>query len=82
MSDATMCDLPLELAWGQMAPPRKLISVYEAATELLVSEARVRELLAAGRIKGAQKIGRALVIPSPVKVTPGRRSPKPRREQG
>ena len=60
---------------------RRLISVTEAASEWNVTRARIHQLLAEGRIRGAQKVGEVWVIPSPVKLKPGKRAPKPRREQ-
>ncbi len=44
-----------------------------AARELGVSGARVRKLLAEGRIRGARKIGRDWVVPTPVQVVPAAR---------
>ena len=59
-----------------------MVSVTEAASEWNVTRARIHQLLAEGRIRGARKVGEVWVIPSPVTVTPGKRGPKPRREQG
>lgn len=44
-----------------------------AARELGVSGARVRKLLSQGRIRGARKIGRDWVVPTPVQVMPAAR---------
>ena len=44
-----------------------------AANELGVSGARVRKLLSEGRIRGARKIGRDWVVPTPVQVVPAAR---------
>jgi excisionase family DNA binding protein len=46
----------------------KLISVEAAAEKLGVTPRHVRRLASQGRIKGAQKIGWAWLIPSPPKV--------------
>ena len=46
-----------------------------AAKELGVSGARVRKLLSEGRIRGARKIGRDWVVPTPVQVVPATRGP-------
>lgn len=46
-----------------------------AAKELGVSGARVRKLLAEGRVRGARKIGRDWVVPTPVQVLPAKRGP-------
>ena len=51
------------------------LTVKGAADELGVTEARVRQLAAQGRIEGAHKIGRDWIIPSPVEVRPGTRGP-------
>ena len=60
----------------------KLLNSKEASHELGVNTSRVVQLLLAGRIKGARKIGRDWVIPSPIKVRPGSRGPKMRIERG
>ena len=46
-----------------------------AAKELGVSGARVRKLLAEGRIRGARKNGRDWLVPTPVQVSPATRGP-------
>ena len=51
------------------------LTVKGAAEELGVTEARVRQLAAQGRIEGAHKIGRDWIIPRPVEVRPGARGP-------
>ena len=48
----------------------KLITVKEAAYELALSAIRVRQLCQQGRVKGARKIGRDWVIPTPIEVAP------------
>jgi len=53
-----------------------VIGVEEAAAELGVTGARVRQLLSGGRIIGARKISRAWVIPSPVRVLTARQAAK------
>jgi hypothetical protein len=51
-------------------------SVPTAAAQLGVSERRLRILCAAGRVQGAQKIGRDWLIPSPpVVIAASRRRP-------
>lgn len=47
-----------------------ILTADEAATVLGVSERRVRQLLDAGRIAGARKLGRDWAIPAPVQVLP------------
>ena len=51
------------------------LTVKGAADELGITEARVRQLAAQGRIEGAHKIGRDWIIPRPVEVRPGSRGP-------
>ena len=51
------------------------LTVKGASDELGVTEARVRQLAAQGRIEGAHKIGRDWIIPRPVEVRPGTRGP-------
>ena len=53
-----------------------LMNVAQAAAALGVSVQRIRKLLLAGRIVGAEKVGRDWVIPTPVRVTPGKRGPR------
>jgi len=60
----------------------KLLNSKEAAHELGVNTSRVVQLLLAGRIRGARKIGRDWIIPSPIKVKPGSRGPAMRFERG
>jgi hypothetical protein len=60
-----------------------LVSTSQAAALLEVSDARVRQLLIAGRIRGAYKIGKFWVIPlfdGQVSVTKGKRGPKPKKK--
>ena len=45
---------------------KRLITVTEAAAELNVSQARVRQLCLADLIVGAERVGRDWMIPSPV----------------
>lgn len=45
----------------------------EAAEELGMTDKRLRQLLAEGRIVGAQKFGWVWLIPSPVQVLPPER---------
>ena len=51
------------------------VTVRQAATELGVSERRVRQLARDGRVRGAVKLGQAWLIPKPVHVAPGARGP-------
>ena len=51
------------------------VTVRQAAIRLGVSERRVRKLAGDGRVKGATKAGGEWLIPTPVKVIPGRRGP-------
>jgi hypothetical protein len=62
-----------------------LVSTSEAAALLEVSDARVRQLLGEGRIRGAYKIGKFWVIPlfdGKVSVVKGKRGPKPKKPSG
>jgi hypothetical protein len=59
-----------------------LVSTSQAAVLLEVSDARVRQLLAAERIRGAYKIGKFWVIPlfdGKVSVVKGKRGPQPKK---
>ena len=51
------------------------LTVKEAAIRLGVSERRVRQLARDGRISGATKTSAEWLIPTPLKVTPGKRGP-------
>ncbi len=53
----------------------KLLSTSEAAAELGVSQVRVQQIARQGRIQGAFRVGAVWVIPSPVKIVPGKRGP-------
>ena len=55
-----------------------LVSGKQAAQELGVSHRRIQRLCQDDRIKGALKVARDWIIPSPVKVTPGEKGPKMR----
>ena len=59
---------------GQVRPSRN-VTARRAAQELGVSATRLRQLLAQGRVKGAERIGRDWVIPLPVEIVPGSRGP-------
>ena len=67
----------LDLDLGPEKPTNTVdnLTVKGAADELGVTEARVRQLAAQGRIEGAHKIGRDWIIPRPVEVMPGTRGP-------
>lgn len=60
-----------------MARPNPVIlTVSEAAVALRLSEQRIRQLLLAGRIVGARRLGRDWAIPAPARVSePTSRSP-------
>ena len=51
------------------------VTVRQAAARLGVSERRVRQLARDGRVRGATKTDAEWLIPTPVKVVPGRRGP-------
>ena len=51
------------------------VTVREAAVRLGASERRVRRLALDGRLRGAVKAGAGWLIPTPVRVVPGRRGP-------
>ncbi len=48
----------------------RILTVSEAAERLGVSDIRVRQLLAQGRIVGARKLGRDGAIPAPIEIEP------------
>lgn len=50
------------------------ISVTQAAKALDLDRSRIKVLCAQGRIKGASKVGKVWVIPSPPKVLPVKRT--------
>jgi excisionase family DNA binding protein len=50
-----------------------LLSIQEAAAALGVSEQWLRQLARLGRVRGARKVGRDWVIPSPPRVLPSTR---------
>lgn len=52
-----------------------LVTSQAAAAELGVSGQRIRQLLLAGRVRGAVRVGNTWVIPSPVRLTPATRGP-------
>ena len=51
------------------------VTVSQAASELGISDRRVRQLAGAGRVRGAAKVGQGWLIPTPVEVIPGSRGP-------
>ena len=59
-----------------MAPRQRLLSSNDAAAELGISRSRLLRLLGQDRVVGAQKIGRDWVVPSPVRLTVGKRGPE------
>lgn len=63
----------------QIPAPTAACSTSEIAHQWGVSAKRVRQLCQAGRVPGAQKIGRDWVIPADAAVTPGSRGPQRRR---
>jgi len=52
------------------------LTVAEAARALGISTARLRVLLADGRVRGAYRHGRAWAIPVPIEILPPRRRPR------
>ena len=74
---ASMRGAFLDLDLGPEKPTDTVdnLTVKGASEELGITEARVRQLAAQGRIEGAHKIGRDWIIPNPVEVTPGTRGP-------
>ena len=64
-----------ELASESPADDVPNVTVRQAAIELGVSDRRVRQLAREGRVRGAAKAGSEWLIPTPVKVIPGRRGP-------
>ena len=58
--------------WSKLtvAIPSPYITAKQAAQEVGLSYARVRQLLNQGRIKGAFKAPRDWLIPSPVEILP------------
>ena len=68
---------PMEFDLGSEVPDDDVanVTVRQAAVRLGVSERRVRKLARDGRLRGAVKTGAEWLIPTPVKVIPGRRGP-------
>lgn len=68
---------PIEFELASEAPAADVanVTVRQAASELGVSERRVRQLAGDGRIRGATKVGSEWLIPSPVELVPARRGP-------
>ena len=68
---------PVEFELASEAPAEDVanVTVRQAATELGVSERRVRQLAGEGRVRGATKAGAEWLIPTPVELVPGRRGP-------
>ncbi|MBM3933067.1 MAG: DUF2283 domain-containing protein [SAR202 cluster bacterium] len=60
---------------GRPRPGLENMTVEMAAREIGVSGSRMRQLLAAGRIQGARKLGRDWIVPTPVRMVPGERGP-------
>ena len=58
---------------GAMTPTNDLLTVKEVAVVLRMSVGRVQQLLAAGHIRGARRLGRAWLIPSPITIVPNTR---------
>ena len=56
-------------------PPMNIHSSQEAADDLGITRTRLLRLLIEGRVKGAKKIGRDWVIPTPIELIPGSRGP-------
>jgi len=51
-----------------MRPKLAILTVTEAAAALGLSEQRIRQLLAMGRIVGARRLGRDWAIPAPARI--------------
>lgn len=68
---------PVEFELTSEAPANDVanVTIHRAAAELGVTDRRVRQLAREGRLRGATKIGQEWLIPTPVKVIPGRRGP-------
>lgn len=62
---------------------RTKISVSEAAAALGVSRQRIHQLLAAGRIKGAEQVGAdgRWAIPAVIKLKAGKKPGRPRKRR-
>lgn len=58
--------------------PNDWLTTIEAGQRLGITPARIRQLCQAGRIVGAQKVGRDWVIPDPPQVEPGSHGSTPR----
>lgn len=59
----------------------RYLSTPEAAERLKIHPSRIRRLAAAGRIQGAQKIGRDWIIPESLRIRAGSRGPQGTWEQ-
>lgn len=68
---------PLEFELTDELPDKGVanVTVNRAAVELGVSDGRVRQLAREGRVRGAVKAGHEWLIPTPIKLVPGRRGP-------
>ena len=68
---------PVEFELVSEAPANDVVNVTvrQAASELGISDRRVRQLAGAGRVRGAAKAGQEWLIPTPVEVIPGSRGP-------
>ena len=66
---------PLDLELKVASDVPRLVTTEVAAEELGISIRRLQELLAQGRVKGAQKARRDWLIPVPVEIVPGKRGP-------
>ena len=67
-------DNPVNVTLGPPRPKPHVTS-QEAAREASVTQRRMQQLLAAGRVKGAVRFGRNWAIPSPLELLPGTRGP-------
>jgi excisionase family DNA binding protein len=54
-----------------------MLSTADAAARLGISQRRLQALLKEGRVKGAERVGRAWLIPDNPQVIGGSRGPEP-----
>ena len=68
---------PIEFELASETPADDVVNVTvkQAAARLGISDRRMRKLAKDGRVQGAVKIGQEWLMPTPVKVVPGRRGP-------
>ena len=68
---------PIEFELGPEQPSEDVANVTAAmaARDLDISPQRMRRLIREGRVRGAQKVDGTWLIPTPIKVLPGKRGP-------